>query len=77
MVKNGVKEYFENFWNIIDLLPLFTATLTMVLYIEEFYTRIDSPTVVDAESDDSRIRLLKGGAGSIDGSLSNEETLLS
>ena len=64
MVQNGVRDYFEDIWNIIDLLPLFTASITVALYIEETYTAIESPSVDIAV--DEGLRYLRGGASSAD-----------
>ena len=59
LLKNGVKQYFDNIWNIVDLLPVFTASITMALYVEESYTDIDSP----AGSEEELRRNLRARAG--------------
>ena len=62
LLKNGVKQYFDNIWNIIDLLPVFTASITMALYVEESYTDIDSP----AGSEEELRRNLRRAGGAND-----------
>ena len=68
MFKNGLKGYFEDIWNVIDLLPLFTASITMALYIEESYTDIEGPPGDKVNEEAGLLRYLKGGASSGDNS---------